>query len=481
MIDEQLIMVGLEVHVRLLTESKMFCACPNQSQCPPNTLVCPICLGMPGTLPSPNKRAFELGMQLALALNCQINPWVSFDRKNYFYPDMPKNYQITQYYRPLAEHGHISVEMLSEPNSTLFTVPIKRLHLEEDAGRICVSASGQHLVDYNRAGVPLAEIVTEPWLGTPQQAAAFAKSLAELVRWLGVSDGLLEQGSLRVDVNVSIPGENLAPGKRCEIKNLNSFKAIERALQYESQRQRQLLADGLPLTEQTLAYNEAISATYPMRSKESAQDYGYMPEPDLAGISISDDDIQRSYQLLPELPAAIRQHLAQQLHVSVPDCYTLTRSRQYYQFFVDAGPSKAIASLLINLVPALERQTSLPLVHSRLLPSHLAAVCELIETKQITRSQAPILLKALYVQGGEPTAVAKSIDLVQSLNKEQLDEAIGAVLGEQGPLVEQYRAGNAKVLNVLIGLTIKRGVGNVPPQTIRELLVAKLAESRRLP
>ena len=476
--------IGLEVHAELSTRTKLFCGCPNRFGAPPNSLVCPVCLGLPGVLPVPNRHAVELLVQTARALGCRVAPLSKFDRKNYFYPDIPKNFQTSQYDLPLAEHGHLDFEVAGRPGRAR----IRRIHLEEDTGKSVHVVEGRGtggdvvgarlgsadytLVDYNRAGVPLMEIVSEPDLRTPEEAAAWLEALRDVLRWLEVSDCRMEEGSLRCDANISLrPAGSEELGTKTEIKNMNSFKSVLSALAYEVERQRGVLEAGGRVLQETRAWDEDRGVTHSMRSKEHAHDYRYFPEPDLLPMELDPAWLAEVDAGLPELPASRARRYREECGLSGPEAAFVTSTRQQADFFEEAGRTREVATWMANELSRLSRETATPLGSSHLRPGHLAEVLGLVARGTISNKGARELVERLFCQGGDPAELVERMGLAQISSEEALRAEVRAVLDDHPVAVEEYRAGKEKALNVLVGQLMKRTGGRANPQLARRLLV----------
>lgn len=472
--------IGLEVHVELSTRSKLFCGCPNRFGAPPNSLVCPVCLGLPGVLPVPNRLAIELLVLAGRALGCRIAPLSKFDRKNYFYPDMPKNFQTSQYDLPLAEHGMLEFQVQGMTRRAR----ILRIHLEEDTGKSVhvvegaegvaarLGASDYTLVDYNRAGVPLLEIVSEPDLRAPEEAAAYLETLRDLLRWLGVSDCKMEEGSLRCDANISLrPVGTEALGTKTEIKNMNSFKSVQAALEHEVDRQREILEGGGRVRQETRGWDEDRGVTILMRSKEHAQDYRYFPEPDLLPLAVDPDWLASVDASLPERPAARAARYRERLGLSETEAAWLTSSRASADYFEAAGGTREVATFMANELSRLSRETGVPLAESRLGPEQLAEILRLIGEGAISNKGGRELVERLFREGGDPRELVARLGLAQISDETALLDEVRAVLEGNPVAVEEYRAGKDKALNVLVGQLMKRTGGRANPQVARRLLV----------
>lgn len=480
--------IGLEVHVELATRTKLFCGCPNLFGGEPNTHVCPVCLGLPGVLPVLNRRAIELHLKAARALGCEIAPRSKFDRKNYFYPDMPKNFQTSQYDLPLAVGGTVTLPEGKQ-------VGITRIHLEEDTGKsVHLKMAGQALVpgrlggsdvtwvDYNRAGVPLLEIVSEPDMRSPQEAFDYMVILRDVLRWIEVSDCKMEEGSLRCDANVSLrPVGQAELGTKTEIKNMNSFKSVRAALEYEVERQRQVLSEGGTIIQETRGWDEDKGVTISMRTKEEAHDYRYFPEPDLPLLEIDAAWVENVDQSLGELPQARRARYVRELQVSDKDAELLTGDKLTGDFFektVAAGqPPKEVAKWMANEVSRLVNDTGIPLQESLLTPENLAGTLALVEQGKVSAKAGQKVVEHLFREGGDPAQLVQSLGLAQISGEDELLPVLKQVVADNPVPVQEYRSGKAKAFNVLVGQTMKRTQGRANPQEVNRLLRGLLDEN----
>lgn len=449
----------------MLTQTKLFCSCSTQFGAPPNSQTCPTCLGLPGALPVLNGEAVTKALRAALALGCRINEVSTFARKHYFYPDLPKGYQITQHNRPLAEDG--KVDMGSRQ------VIIRRLHIEEDVGK-SIHTADSTLVDYNRSGIPLAEIVTTPCLETPAQARKFLEVLKQIIEYTGISDCKMEEGSLRCDANISLqkPG---SVGTRTEIKNLNSFRAVEQALEYEIHRQSQLLGRCEKVLSQTLHWDEVARQTVPMRSKEGGG-YRYLPEPDLLPLHLDELAIQQAVAALPELPRAKKARFIKHFDLVEADADILTRTRtmaDYFEETVAAGakPQKA-ANWLVGEVTRLQKgiqSGDIPFA-----PTDLAHLLDLNQQGIISGTATKEVLAEMFASGGSPEQIISSLGLDQVSSKEELRTVVRKVLNQQADAVRDYREGKERVLEFLLGQAMKQSGGKANPKVLKDLLLEDL-------
>jgi len=447
--------IGLEIHAQLLTASKIFCSCSTAFGAAPNTHVCPVCLGLPGPLPVLNREAVDLATRAALALGCQINESSVFARKNYFYPDLPKGYQISQYERPLAIGG------------ALTGVGITRVHMEEDAGKSIhegfADSDRKTYVDFNRSGVPLIEIVTEPDLRSAADAAAFFSQLREILVWLGVNDGNMEEGSLRCDANVSVrrAGET-ALGTKAEVKNLNSFRFLEKALDHEIERQIEIVGSGARVVQETRLWDPAAGRTVSMRSKEEAHDYRYFPEPDLPPLTVDAARVERIRAAMPELPDARRRRFVDRYALPEYDAAQLTQSREvsdYFEAAVAAGASPKVAgNWIINIAGS-----SLPI-------ERLTGLLALVEKNVISGSIAKTVFDTMIASGRTAEEIVAAEDLAQIDDEGQIARLVAEVLANNASAVAQYRGGKSNAFGFLVGQVMKAAGGKANPKRVNELL-----------
>jgi aspartyl-tRNA(Asn)/glutamyl-tRNA(Gln) amidotransferase subunit B len=459
--------IGLEIHAQLRTVSKIFCGCSTAYGAEPNTHVCPVCLGMPGSLPVLNRAAVDDAIGAALALGCTIHETSIFARKNYFYPDLPKGYQISQYELPLATRGVFE------------GVRITRVHLEEDAGKSLhegfVDSSRKTYVDFNRTGVPLIEIVTEPDLRSAAAAASFFTRLREVLVWLGVNDGNMEEGSLRCDANVSVrrAGDE-ALGTKAEVKNLNSFRFLQKALEYEIERQIDLVSGGSRVVQETRLWDSAAGRTVSMRSKEEAHDYRYFPDPDLPAVIVDADRIRSIRAAMPELPDARRHRLVEQYAIPEYDATQLTQARavtDYFEAAVAAGAQPKAASnwIMGELARKLKAQSA-DLAASPVPADRLAGLLVLIENGTISGSMAKEVFEKMYTTGRTAAAIVEAEGLAQIDDEPLIARLIADVVAANADAVAQYRAGKASTFGFLVGQVMRAAKGKANPQRVNELL-----------
>jgi aspartyl-tRNA(Asn)/glutamyl-tRNA(Gln) amidotransferase subunit B len=470
--------IGLEVHVELATGSKMFCGCPTDFGAPPNTQVCPVCLGLPGALPVPNARAIELALRAALALECEIDRHCRWDRKNYHYPDLPKGYQITQYARPLARGGRLAFPV----DGSERVVRIRRLHMEEDTGKSTHEGmpGGTTGVDLNRAGVPLIEIVTEPDIRSPEEARLFLQALRALLLYAGVSDVKMEEGSLRCDANISLrPAGSAELGTLVEVKNMNSFRSVQRALEYEAERQAAALEAGERIVRETRHWDERRGVTYPSRSKEEAHDYRYFPEPDLGPCALSEAFVEEVRRSLPELPAA-RHARYMSLGLSAYEAGVLVAEPALARYFdrmlaAGAAPREGAALLTVELLGRLNALgIGVEDPRCRVRPEQLAALQRLVAAGTISGKIAKEVLDEMVATGADPQAVVAARGLEQIRDEAAIVEAVRAVIAQNPQPVADYRAGRKQAAGFLVGQVMKATRGKANPQLVGEILRREL-------
>ncbi len=465
--------VGLEVHVQLLTRSKMFCGCANRFGDPPNTLVCPVCLGLPGALPMPNAQAITLATRGALALGCTVHPTSVFARKNYFYPDLPKGYQISQFDQPLATGGGVTIE---SPERGRITIGVTRLHVEEDAGKsLHDRLPGRTAIDLNRAGTPLAEIVSEPDMRSPGEARAYLTVLKQLLLYCEISDGNMEEGSLRVDANISIrrPGETHL-GTKTEVKNMNSFANVERALIVERDQQIRTVENGERVRQVTLLFNAASGEVRPMRSKEESHDYRYFPDPDLPPLVLSRLWIEQQHAALPELPAAKQDRFMSVLGLPPYDAGVLAADRavaDYFEAVVGQGVEPKTASnwVINDAIRAFNETGRFPVA-----PQRLAALVALVNAGTISNQAGKRIFTELDQTDESPAVIAERLGLVQVGDADALGGWVDEVLAANPKELERYRGGETKLIGFFTGQVMKQSGGKADPKKIAPVLQQKL-------
>ncbi len=469
--------IGLEVHAQLLTQSKLFCGCPTAFGDEPNANVCPICAGMPGMLPVLNRRAVEYATKMALAVNCTVNRRSVLARKNYFYPDLPKGYQISQYESPLAEHGELAISVHDQPR----VIRILRIHMEDDAGKNIHSPTDNvSFVDLNRSGVPLIEIVSQPDIRSPDEAVAYLKALRSILVYLGICDGNMEEGSFRCDANVSLrPAGQEALGTRTEIKNVNSFRNVQRALEYEIIRQRDLLDDGEPVIQETRLWDAAKGITLSMRGKEEAHDYRYFPDPDLMPVMLEEDWIAEWKASLPELPQARCGRFQSEYGLPAYDADVLTAERdlaEYYERAVAAydQPKKLSNWIMTEFVRELN-QSGKRAAEAPLRAEALAGLVRLVEEGRISGKMGKDIFPDLFATGQDPEAYIKERGLVQISDTSALEAAVDEVLSACPDEIASFKAGNAKLIGFFVGQVMKKTKGQANPKLVNELLRSRLS------
>ncbi len=472
--------IGLEVHVQLLTASKIFCSCSTRFGDPPNSNVCPVCLGLPGALPVLNRKAVEFAALAAMALNCRVNETSIFARKNYFYPDLPKGYQISQYDKPLAEHGFIEIDLPSGKKK----IGITRLHLEEDAGKSLhegfPDAATKTAIDLNRTGVPLAEIVSEPDMRSPEEAYQYLTRLKEIILYTGVSDCNMEEGSLRCDANISVrPRGQKEFGTKSEVKNVNSFRFIRQALEYEIERHIGVLESGERITQETRLYNANEGRTYGMRSKEQAHDYRYFPEPDLLPLVVDEKWQAEIHAGLPELPEARRQRMVKEYAITAGDAYTLTVTRALADQFESAARAaknpKRVANLVQSELIGRLKAQSLEMEQSPISMAGVAASADLVESGTISGKMLKDLYDLCFERKKDfPVVYEEEGRPEQSRDTSALEKLADQLIAANPKQVEQYRAGKKTMLGFFVGQVMKASKGQANPQLVNEVLTKKL-------
>ncbi|MBI4388326.1 MAG: Asp-tRNA(Asn)/Glu-tRNA(Gln) amidotransferase subunit GatB [Candidatus Omnitrophica bacterium] len=474
--------IGLETHVQLKTKSKIFCACSTQFGSEPNVNTCPVCLGLPGSLPVMNKEALALAMKVGLALNAQIASRIKFDRKNYFYPDLPKAYQISQYDMPVSSKGELVIEVKSPSGSDVIKkrIGITRAHLEEDAGKLLhEGVKDGSWVDYNRGGVPLLEIVSEPDLRLPEEAYEYLHTLKSILIYLDVSDCNMEEGSLRCDANVSIRKNGDAKlGTKVEIKNLNSFKAVQKALQYEIKRQTELVERGERIRQETRLWDEGKGQTFSMRSKEEAHDYRYFPEPDLVPFTVSREQVETVRKALPELPQARIERFRKTFELSEYDAYALVSDKplaDYFEACVAKGVHPKLVSnwLQTELIGALNER-KIDFTKNPVSASDLAALVRLIENGTISGKIAKDVLPLMIDEKKSADMIVKEKNLVQVTDEKLIEKVCDQVIAANPKVVEQYRSGKTQSIGFLVGQVMKEMQGKASPKLANEILARKL-------
>lgn len=465
--------MGLEIHAELSTASKVFCSCANQFGGGENTRVCPRCSGMPGTLPLINQNAYTLAARAGFALDCTINNYSAFDRKNYFYPDLPKAYQITQFEHPICTNGYVEVCGGKK-------IRINRIHIEEDAGKLVHDDyEGVSMADYNRCGVPLIEIVSEADFRSADEVLEYVEQIALRLKYADVCDARMEQGSLRVDVNISLmPYDSDVFGTRAEIKNLNSFKSIRRAIEYEIERQTEILEKGGKVIQETRHYNDNHGDTKSLRSKEEAHDYRYFPEPDIPPVFLTDEQIDEIRRAMPEMPQTRMTRYINEYQLPEADAKLLIADKALSDFYDEAVsiyPNyKAVSNLILVEILRRLNESGETAETLRFTPTALAEVVKMSEDGIISKNAAKDIVKLLFAAGGNPKEIATAHGFLMNNNTDELEKIIDAVLAEHDDNVQEYRNGNQKIFGFLMGQVIQKAGKSANPKLIKDLLTAKL-------
>ncbi len=484
MSKEYTVVIGLEVHVQLKTESKLFCGCSTGFGAEQNTHTCPVCLGLPGVLPVSNKKAVELTILTALALNCEIQKYSKFDRKNYFYPDLPKNYQTSQFDKPFSKNGQLEITV----NGVKKVIGVTRAHLEEDAGKLVhVGAGGQigaaeeSLVDLNRTGIPLLEIVSEPDMRSPLEAYEYLTTLKSLIQYIGASDCDMEKGTLRCDANISLMEKGADKfGEKIEIKNLNSFKNVQKALEFEAARQAEALDNGEKLRQETRLFNADLGETVPMRSKEEAHDYRYFPEPDLVAFEFTDAMIEEIRAKLVELPAARTSRFVSQYGLPEYDAGVLTASKETADYFENCvkllNKPKALSNLIMTDLGGLLNENKIEIKNSPVTPENLVKLVNLVECGTISGKIAKTVFAEMFTTKDDPGIIVKRNGLVQISDEGAIAQVVEKVLTENQKAVQDFKSGNERALGSLVGQVMKATGGKANPAVVNKLLKEKLTK-----
>lgn len=471
--------VGIEVHVELKTKTKIFCNSTTEFGGDPNTHLCPVCLGLPGALPTLNKKVVEYAVRAALALNCSIANFSKFDRKNYYYPDMPKNYQVSQYDLPIAQHGYLDIEVEGQTKR----IGITRLHMEEDAGKLVhqgnIMTTPYSLVDYNRTGVPLIEIVSEPDMRSLEEARAYAEKLRAVIQYTGVSDCRMEEGSLRCDANVSVrPVGQKELGTKAEIKNMNSFRALQRALAYEVERQIGVLESGGQVVQETRTWDEAKGITVSMRSKEEAHDYRYFPEPDLVPLVLDNQWIEFIREALPELPDQRRARYVQEFGLPAYDATVLTLTKEMSDFFEEAiqhyHNPKVVSNWMMGEMSRLLNASGIEISQCKIKPAQFSDLLKLMDKGTISGKIAKTVFEEMFASGKDPETIVQEKGLVQISDAGAIATVVDEVIAANPKSVEDFRAGKEKAISFLVGQVMKATRGKANPDMVNKLLQEKL-------
>ena len=470
------LVVGLEVHAELSTKTKIFCSCKTSFGEKENTHICPVCMALPGALPKLNEKVVEYAVKAGLATNCTISKDSKNDRKNYFYPDLPKSYQISQFDKPLCNNGYIEIE---DDNGNLKKVRILRIHIEEDAGKLNHNEfSGGSLVDLNRAGVPLIEIVSEPDIRSSGEADRYLKKLKSILQYINVSDCKMEEGSLRADVNVSVHKKNEPFGTRHEMKNMNSFKSIQRAIEYEKETQIEANENGEEVVQETMRWDDLQGRTYSMRNKEDAQDYRYFPEPDLVAIKLSDEYIESIRKNLPEMPEVRKKRYMEELKLSEKDANALTSSKAYSDIFEKAGALcknyKAVCNWLTSDIARILNEKEMEPDQIPFTAENLAELVELIDKGTISTSIGKKVLEELFENPRSPKQIIEEKGLVQISDENQIKKVVEEILANNSQSVADYKAGKDRALGFLVGQAMKQTKGKANPKMLNEMFLKEL-------
>ncbi len=470
------IVIGLEVHAELSTKTKIFCNCPTEFGAEPNTHICPVCTAMPGALPVLNEKVVEYAVKAGLATNCEIERNSKNDRKNYFYPDLPKSYQISQFDRPLCKHGYVEIEEEGEKKK----IGITRIHIEEDAGKLNHNEfNGESLVDLNRAGVPLIEIVSEPDMRSSSDAENYLRKMKSILEYIEVSDCKMQEGSLRADVNVSVRKKGAKEfGTRTEMKNMNSFRSIVRAIDYEAQRQIEVLEDGGKIDQETLRWDDVSGRTFSMRDKEDAQDYRYFPEPDLVAIRLSEEYIQAIKETLPELPESRKGRYLTQYQLSQKDAKMLTNSKYMSDLFEQAleicGNAKAVANWLLSDVSRILNEKEMEPDQIPFTAEQLAKMIELIDKGTISSAIGKKVLEELFENPKDPEEIVKEKGWIQISDEGAIKEVVMKILENNPQSIVDYKAGKDRALGFLVGQAMKETKGKANPQMLNKMFLEEL-------
>ena len=469
------VVIGLEVHAELSTKTKIFCSCPTEFGAAPNTHVCPVCMAMPGTLPVLNEKVVEYAVKAGLATNCEISRNSKNDRKNYYYPDLPKSYQISQFDKPLCEHGYVEIDT---PNGKK-KIRLLRIHIEEDAGKLNHDDfGGGSLVDLNRAGVPLIEMVSEPDLRSAEEVEAYMRKLKSILEYIEVSDCKMQEGSLRADVNVSVhkPGEPF--GTRTEMKNMNSFRSIVRAIEYEVERQIDVLEDGGKIEQETLRWDDVSGKTFPMRDKEDAQDYRYFPDPDLVAIKLSEEYIENIKNTLPELPESRKERYLKEYELSEKDAKLITASKYLSDLFEKAievcHNPKAVCNWIISDISRILNETEMEPIAIPFDANQLGKLVVLIDKGTISSSIGKKVLVELFENPRDPEEIIKEKGWIQISDEGAIKEVVMKILEVNPQSVADFKAGKDRALGFLVGQAMKETKGKANPKMLNEMFLAEL-------
>ena len=478
--DDYEVVIGLEVHAELSTKTKIFCSCPTKFGAKPNTQVCPICMAMTGTLPVLNEKVVEYATRAGLATDCTISMDSKNDRKNYYYPDLPKSYQISQYDKPLCEHGYIEID---DKDGNKKKIRILRIHIEEDAGKLNHDdLEGGSLVDLNRAGVPLIEIVSEPDLSSSEEADKYLKKLKSILEYIEVSDCKMQEGSYRADVNVSVKKKtDTELGTRTEMKNMNSFRSIKRAIEYEIERQIDVLEAGGKIEQETLRWDEVSGRTFSMRDKEDAQDYRYFPEPDLVAIKLSQEYIDNVRRTLPELPESRYKRYREEYELSIKDANIIVSSKYFSNLFEEAGKLcnnyKAVNNWIISDISRILNEREMEPNEIPFTAKNLADLIVLIDKGTISSSIAKKVLEKMFENTEEPEKIIKENGWMQISNEDEILNIVSKVIEENAQSVADYKAGKDRALGFLVGQAMKATKGKANPKMLNEMFIKEITKN----
>ncbi|KAF0151407.1 MAG: glutamyl-tRNA(Gln) amidotransferase B subunit [Ignavibacteria bacterium] len=474
------VVIGLEVHAQLRTETKIFCGCSTKFGSSPNSNVCQVCIGHPGVLPVLNKKVVEYTVLMGLAANCKINEKSVFARKNYFYPDLPKGYQISQYEEPICKHGNVTIEF---KDGTKKNIGLTRIHMEEDAGKSIHDLDDYTMIDLNRTGIPLIEIVSEPDMRSAEEAVLYLNKLKQVLMYLGICDGNMEEGSLRCDANISIrlKGETKL-GTKAEVKNMNSFRNVEKAIEYEVERQIEILEDGGKIIQQTLLWNAELNQAFPMRTKEEAHDYRYFPDPDLVPVIVDVTWLKEISSVLPELPDARRDRFVSQYNLPMYDAHVLTSSKALADFYeavlAETDDYKTASNWVMTDVLKTINEKKIHINEFAVTPQNLGKLISLISKNTISGKIAKEIFLGMIETGANPETIVKEKNLVQISDSTELEETIIKILDANAKDVQDYLGGKEKAIGFFVGQIMRETKGKANPQIVNELLKKKLEERR---
>ena len=486
MLEDYEIVIGLEVHVQLQTDSKLFCGCSTEFGRTPNENTCPVCLGLPGTLPVLNEKALRFALMAARALNCSVNEYSKFDRKNYFYPDLPKGYQISQYDLPLGYEGYLVIDKeVEEDKFVQKKIGVTRVHLEEDAGKLIhgggANKKNYSYVDFNRSGVPLIEIVSEPDISSPSEAKLYLQALKQTISYLGISDCNMEEGSLRCDANISLRQKGSEKfGIKSEVKNMNSFRAVERALDYEANRQAEVLDAGEQVVQETRAWNEDSQKTESMRTKEEAEDYRYFPEPDLTPMKITEERIAKIEEDMPELPREKWLRFQEEYDLPAYDAEVLTQEREFSQLFERAASQykdpKEVSNWLMGEYRRLLNENEVEAGEGNLTPENLVKMLEMMDDEIISSKIAKEVFEIMFETGKDPEVIVEEKGLKQISDEDELEKIVAQVIEENPDVVEDIKGGKDKAIGYMVGQVMQATEGKANPQKANQMLRDKIKE-----